>query len=459
MRKKFIEGSRNVNTTRKILCLCGYLIVFLFFVLLYFLMTETYEDISQYNSGAGMSVPGILVYVYNYIPRLGEFFQRIAVHFMTPQLSLGSDLVLRIVIALFASGVIYVSAVFVLGRRLRLQYKDLIVTLGMLIFFMLSIFSEIFTYRFSYVNNYVLGLFVMISFLTIFRIKNSQNKWYKDLGAILLGFAFGISTEIAPVIFIVLVVVWVSVLLIQRKMSWKDFFGRYQLQTFAVIGLILGLMFFYLGGGLESRTGGGYAEVYDYVSPMDIFSDFAGTIDRLYQHFWYNIRYIFFAIPLMVLYVLLEFTVFKRTRGSFGVWQTMLLCFCILFVGVTSLIAVHDDLYPRFMVPVFLVIMLSTFILVVQILDFAAIKEERIKRVVIILLGIGVVLVLDMAVAFYDYKILVGSKLEAIHYNPGNDLIIDNVENADMKPSKVFRLKQLTPFDWGPDIKYTKFGL
>ena len=44
----------------KVLCLVGYALVPVFFVALYFLMTETLEDIIQADWGKNMSIGGIL---------------------------------------------------------------------------------------------------------------------------------------------------------------------------------------------------------------------------------------------------------------------------------------------------------------------------------------------------------------------------------------------------------------
>ncbi len=443
------------------LSLVGYLIVPIFFIIMYLLMTETYEDIMQGNSEATMSVPGILNSIYHYIPRIGEFYQHIAVHFMTAQASLGLDIVFRLITAAFATGVIYFSAVFVLGRRPRLRYGDVAVTLGALLIFMISAFSETFTYRFSYANNYVLGLLVALAFLVLFRLKLRGDKWWKLLGVFILGFAFGISTEIAPVAFIMLVGLWVLVKLIKKEVRLADFFGRYRLQTFAVIGLIAGLGFFYLcGSGVSFRTSGGYAEVYDYVSPMGVLRDPVTTIYKLVHHLWYNIRYIFFAIVLMCLYLFVEWSMFKKERKEYFDWQRRLFMFCLLFVGATSLISVHDDLYPRFMVPVFVAILLSTLLFIRHIIEHAKVLEKTMRQTAIVTVALGGVLVVDMTFAFALYNRQMAEKLPAIHYNPGAELVIDKVEGpTTMAPSPIFSLKQLPPFDWGPAADYMKFGL
>lgn len=424
-------------------------------------MTETYEDIFQANIHKESSLPTIFGDVYNYIPRLGEFYQRIAVHFMTFQTSFGMDMLFRLLNVAMATGTIYLSTVFVLGRRPKLKYKDVALFLGIVLIMMFSAFSEIFTYRFSYANNYVLALLVTLGFLVPFRLKSSGDKWWKLVGIVLLGFAFGISTEVAPIAFLIILGLWIVGKLIKKEIKFSDFFGKYRLQTFAVIGLLAGLFFFYcLGSGLGTRTSQGYAEVYDYVSPTGILHDPVTTIYKLVQHIWYNVRYIFFAIILMSMYLFVEWTVFKKERKEYFDWQRRLFVFCVLFVGATCLISVHDDLYPRFMIFVFVAIMLSIFMFIRHIIEYAKVPEKTMRRTAVVTIGLSVVMIADVAFAFTLYNRQMAEKLPAIHYNPGAELVVDHIEGpTKMIPSPVFNLRQLTPFDWGPSLDYMKYGL
>ncbi len=379
---------------------------------------------------------------------------------MTMQVSFGLDMLFRLITAAFASGVIYFSTVFALGRKPKLKYKDVVVYLGIMLFIMVSIFSEAFTYRFSYANNYVLGLLVAIGFLVLFRLKLSYDKWWKIVGAILLGFAFGISTELAPVAFLILVGLWVIAKIKKREICLADFWGKYRLQTFAVLGLMAGLAFFYFGKGLSVRTGGGYADVYDYVSPMGLLNDTLETGYKLVHHVWYNFRYVFFAVPLMCVYIFVEATLLKKNRKPYLFWQGVLLAFCALFIGATSLIAVHDDLYPRFMVPLFMAIVLSTALFVNHVVEYAKVSEKSLKITAIVTTVLGIVLVIDMTFAFALYNRQMAPKLDAINFNPGGELTITApVKGTTMIPSPIFSLKQLPPFDWGPSADYAKFGL
>lgn len=455
-----MKNIKEQDKTKKYLCIFGYILVPLFFVILYFLMTETYEDLLQGNANANDSVGTIFQVIYNYLPRVGEFYQRIAVHFMTPQLSFGLDMIFRLITAMFASGVIYVSTAFVLGRRPRLQYKDVIIYLGIMLFIMISMFSETFTYRFSYANNYALGLLITVGCLLPFRINIVCDKWWKVVLALIGGFLFGTSTEIAPIAFLLIVVIVTIILLARKYITWKDLWRKYRLCTIMTIGVIVGLIFFNSNGGVGFRTTGGYAEVYDYVSPFGVLSDPIGVGRKMWEHLWYNIRYIFFAIPLMGVYLLVEWNVLKKEKKYFW-WQFLLTIYCIIFIGATTVIAVHDDLYPRFMSPMFMAIVLASGLFVWRLMEYCKLPEKRLRKTAIITVICGTVMVIDMMWAFGRYNIRTAPQLDSVIYNPGQELEMGEIDGSyNMTPSIIFRFKQLPPFAWS-DGTYedAKFGV
>lgn len=443
----------------KWLCIFGYALVPVFFVLLYLLMTKTYEDLLQGLAHEEQSVGEILRYVYGYIPRLGEFFQHIATHFMTPQASFGLDMLFRVMTAMFASGIVYLSAVFVCGRRLKLCYKDLIIYLGIFLFYMFSVFSAAFTYRFSDANNYTLALLASVGFLLVFRLRFHEDKWWNIVGVLLLGFCFGISTEIAPIAFLLILVIWLIVEKVHKKNSIKMLCKNNKMQFLAVVGLIIGLVFFYSGAGMGARTGGAYSEMYDYVGLSDLIKNPIYNGVKLVEHAWFNMRYLFFAVPMFGVILLVE-GVFYKSKKLFY-WQVMLLTFCVLFIGASSLILVRDELYARFMVPVFGAVVLSLFLFVGHILEKRTIRTQVIFVSAIVCLALGVLANIDMTVGFVRYNRIMSTQVDAFYYDKEFNLVRTGVEtyHENMTPSLVLRLMQLTPFNWGRNSQYLKFGL
>jgi hypothetical protein len=100
-------------------------------------------------------------------------------------------------------------------------------------------------------------------------------------------------------------------------------------------------------------------------------------------------------------------------------------------------------------------------IFVDDVIKYSKAKPKVLKRTAIATVAVGGVLVIDMTTAFAIYNAKVADKLYVIHYVPGKELVMEpEVTDYYMRPSVVFRLKQLPPFDWGGSSNsHTKFGL
>lgn len=452
-----LKGSKIKTTTwnrEKKICLLGFLIVPVFFVVLYFLMTFTYEDFFQKNAHLQATVPEILRDIYGYLPRIGEFFQRIAIHFMTPQLSFGLDMVFRLVIAGIATGLIYFSSVLVLGRKLKLCYRDVLVFLGIFSFLMISQARLVFVVSFNIVNNYALAMLLLVLVALVFRLKMMGGKWYKLFGVLILGFLFGTSTEISTIAVLAIVMICVIMQLLRKKIFFKDLFFKYRMQSMVVFGTILGLVFFYLGAGIGDRANGGYGELFNYVSPLGIFGEPLATIKALLGHLVDNIQLLFFAVPLMLVYILMEFMVFGKNKNTdFKIWQCILFIFCCLYMGGSSVVVPPDYAYGRFMAPIYLSIAVASLMFIVRLIEYARVKEKSLMVTMLVLIVIAGLMFADMGVAYLNYNLEMGKILYAIEYNPnGAELIVRDgygeVGKTEMERSLIFSFRQVTPFHW-----------
>ncbi len=447
---------------RKILCVLAYIVPAVFFVVFYLLMTMTYEDTMQRNSQATDGLGTILVEVYNYIPRIGEFFQRIAVHFMTFQTSFGLDLVFRLIFAGLSYLVIWLATFVVIGRRPRLEIKDALIFVGIFAAMLLSVCSEAFLHRFSYVSNYVLAVVVLLLFVLPFRLGTKNAKWWVVTLCAVNGFCFGISSEVTPLAALMVLAGFVVVWLIQKKLGWKDFWTTYRAQTGAVLGVLAGLVFFYLGAGLGERTGGAYSEIYDFLSPMLLFSDPLHFVFGMIDHVWYNLRYVSYAVPLFGIIILVEATVLKKKKevNKYLWMQVALLAFAAIYFVAASLLNVHDDMYGRFMVPMVLAITMSVVLFVWHLFERGEVKQW----LIVLALGLGVVLsvamVVDMSYAMVKYnRAMAGYGHHIQRAEDGSTVVTLPAGTWDhyMEHSMVFHFKQLTPFDWGivtDDLRY-----
>ncbi len=447
--------------TMQAICIACYIIVPIFFCIFYFLMTMSYEDILHHSWHAEGNTGTILAYVYNYLPRLGEFYQNLTMRFMDAQASLGFGLILRFFDAVMCTALIYLLTVFVLKRRPRLSYKDALVYLGLFVLLMLFETSEVFMYRFSYVHNYILAMLAMVGFLLPYRLNLRTTKPLALVGMLLLGFLFGISTEIAPIAILIILVASAIIHKITQKPTVKQFLQQYRLQITGFIGILLGLIFFYVGAGLDSRANGGYSIIYEYIHISAIFSAPLRTIPALIDHFWYNIRYFAFALVLLLFIIFSAFVRHKQSKPNQLPFYLHILAFCILFLGASSLIKLHDDMYVRFLFPIYVAVFVGIFTFLSEQLSRTDVDLQTFAKVsCIVLLGVGALMTVDMTYAMVRYhsKVAPVTNNEITIQNDGNLHFAGELpDNPYMVSSPIFHFRQLTPVNWDNDNIYMKY--
>lgn len=443
------------------ICIACYIIVPIFFCIFYFLMTMSYEDILHHSWHAGGNTGTILAYVYNYLPRLGEFYQNLTMRFMDAQVSLGFGLILRFFDAVMCTALIYLLTVFVLKRRPRLSNKDALVYLGLFVLLMLFETSEVFMYRFSYVHNYILAMLAMVGFLLPYRLNLQTTKPLALVGMLLLGFLFGISTEIAPIAILIILVASAIIHKITQKPTVKQFLQQYRLQITGFIGILLGLIFFYVGAGLDSRANGGYSIIYEYIHISAIFSAPLRTIPALIDHFWYNIRYFAFALVLLLFIIFSAFVRHKQSKPNQLPFYLHILAFCILFLGASSLIKLHDDMYVRFLFPIYVAVFVGIFTFLSEQLSRTDVDLQTFAKVsCIVLLGVGALMTVDMTYAMVRYhsKVAPVTNNEITIQNDGNLHFAGELpDDPYMVSSPIFHFRQLTPVNWDNDNIYMKY--
>ena len=451
------------KNTEKILSTILFLFVPIFFVTLYIIMVESYEDINMRITSSGESVGSIINSVYHYIPRIGEFYQQIAAKFMTNTVSLGPDLLFRLVTALIAWLSIYFTTVFTIGHKISMKYKDVLVYLLFFILIMLLPVSETYTYRFSFVNNYATCIFVTMAFFCFYRINFKKIKLSYYPLIVLFGFMTAISTELIPVIFLFLCAVYFIYQLCIKKNTIKEIIQSYKLQLFGILGIILGLMFFYLGGrGLDLRTNGAYAVVYDYLAPKTFFSNPLSFSYRYYNHVWYNLRYILWMFILDLIIIFSSWALIKKKIYDIKsfIYQVILSVFGTLYLLGASLINIHDDLYMRFLSPMYILFFIILVLYIMQMVKIVTVKQIVFYRLSIAGIILASVMFADMTYGYIKYHNRVREDVQKINVIPKQAIVVGNINpnNArDMKNTPIFRWKTLSPFNWGDDTKYTKF--
>lgn len=458
--KKLSERGRKTERERKatkIICLACYIIVPIFFCIFYLLMTLSYEDILHTKWNAGGSVGDLLVTVYNYLPRLGEFYQHLAMWFMDVQTSTGFGIILRIVDAAICTALIYLLTVFVLKRRPRLNYKDALIYVGFFVLLMFFETSETFMYRFSYVHNYILALLATIGFLLPYRLELRASKLLALIGMILLGFLFGISNEVTPIAVVIILIAISVIHKVTTGITLKQFAEKYRLQIAGIVGIFLGLLFFYLGAGIDGRTNGGYGAIYEYLHLAELFHHPRYFIATFIDHFWYNLRYLSFALVLLLFITFSAFLRHKQSKPNQLPLHLCILAFYILFLGASSLIKLHDDIYTRFLLQVYVAVFIGVLVYLNEQLSRTDVNLQAFTKIsCIACLGISALMTVDMTYAMLRYHLKIAPICEKV-IQDGRVIPTEEPIEPYMESSPIFHFRQLTPINWDNENIYMKY--
>ena len=437
----------------KQISIIGFLIIPLFFTVAILSATFSYEDFYQQASRIDAHPGQILNEVYHYIPRIGELYQHLAIHFMTPQLSFGTDLIFRLFTTFVTVSIFYLAAVFVLGRKLKLKFLDTLVFNGIFIAIIISAHRSVFFHGFSYLHNYAFALLAFLLFASIFRLNFRKTATWQVPLVVLIGILFAMSTEIPPIAAIILSFITLFYKLFYKKEKLREIFQKYQLQFYIFLGVVIGLIIFYIGLNKGMRGEGSfYGEKYEYIGFTKIFTQPFFTVKTLLKHAVYNSRHIHGFLPLLFGLPIFTYFFFGKSKKSNSFhWQLMGIMFFFLYFFASSQIAVKDDLYGRFILPVYFTLMLGFFIFIKD-----AILEKNLQQHGLIIFS-TVTSILFVAITSIDisravilYNIQVRPDLQRITITPTKEIDIYYKDRYPIEPapSKLLKVKIGSPFHW-----------
>ena len=449
----------------KVFCAASYTLIGVFFLSLYMWMTMGFEDLYQKAAYLNASLAENLVATFKYIPRLGEFYQKATIVHMDAQVSSFTDVIFRVLIAIAAVAFIYLTTYLILARRPKLKYKDVLIFLLVFIFLVIGPFRDVLMDHFATVNNYLFAILAFVALLLLFRLKSNFKHPLALFGVLLLGFIVGISTEITPLVIIFIVVGIAAYFVFKKRLKIKDVILKHRTQLIAVVGIICGLLFFYIGAGISTRVDGAYREVYDYVSIFSTIRD-PLLILRLIEHIDYNFRYLTYVIPGILIFITTEYYFLKsriNAKKTFLNIQIYCLAFVILYVLATSQIKLLDDLYFRFMLPVFVVMSISTLIFVNHLIELIKPTQKTLCIVTVVAATIVMVATIDLNFALIRFHRKVAPDISKVELVPGiidattpthnpvkevGEVIFDSPTTIYMSPSPIFQFKQGSPYVW-----------
>jgi hypothetical protein len=386
--------------------------ILMFFSALYWLMTMTGEDVSQFTTYNHHSAVETLRETYRYLPRIGEIYHNLIVRCYEPVARMNFCLVPRLMDVCLAIALLYALTWLALSRRPRFDLRSSLAIGIIFAVMMLTPANAIFVSRFSILHNYVLGYLIMVLFCIPFadcRLAKTQDN---SIGAmsvlLLLGLLTGYSTEVSPAILILLL----ASVLILRYRSIK-IIQRWMISGLS--GLLIGVVLFYASGGLNSRTHGSYADAYDYVfAPQHPGGSLNGTVHQLFDHLLFNGRYLWISLLFLMICGVAYFILACRNpaksvtficfaRGSL---TFILLLYSALYLGISSVIRVDNELYGRYMAGVYLCVALAAAQMADSLLfQIIKMKPSRIIVLSSMLVAFIFTINLDMLYGFNKYNV------------------------------------------------------
>ena len=356
------ESQKNTKCN-KLISLLFYLLPIIFFIISYFLITTSGEDIHQgagnLSNGATLAPLQDASNAFNHSGRITDMYAWVVIDLFDYQFSFGIDTIFRLFDVFLISASLYLSTYIVLGRRPKLLIRDSLTFCAIFVAIVFSMFGRRLYSEFSMIHNYVPLVFITLLFsipyLRFMLKKPIKNRpQLLPIIMLLLGFLFGMSTTITPLAFLVVTIIYI---IVKHKTLPKIPIWFYS----GLVGLIIGFCIsFFLSSGMNSYTTNPIStQAFDYVSINDFFTNPFQAIPRLIFHLIYNSALV--LLPLIVL--LIAAIVFSGKyrqifiKHSFKPLSENTRCLILvfsLFILIHLLATIQIKSPPRILIPAYL---------------------------------------------------------------------------------------------------------
>ncbi|MBR3230834.1 GtrA family protein [Candidatus Saccharibacteria bacterium] len=346
----------------KIFAAILYSLPVIFFIVSFFLITTSGEDIFQgansLRTGATLNPIGDAINAFHYNSRITDMYAWSVIDFFDYQFSFGPDIIFRTIDVLLASAVFYFATYIVLDRKPKLALKDALIYCGIFVIFIVTPFGRNFYLEFSMIHNYIpLALITLLFSIPYLKLVTNQKptKHQKLFNFLmpLLGLYFGMAATITPLAFIATVAIYY---IIRRKSL-----SRPPLWFFTgLAGTIIGFLICWLAGsGVDHYTSTATASTFDYVSLSSIFEAPLASIPKLLWHEIYNFSIT--LLPLLALFAVCYFVSKPKIKFKKLILknQNLILIFCLFIIihilGASLIKAPFRLLIPAYLAGIILI--------------------------------------------------------------------------------------------------------
>lgn len=429
-----------------------YSLPILFFIVCYFLIITSGEDIHQ---GAN-TPPNIIqdsIDAFNHSTRLADMYAWSIINFFDYRFSFGPDTILRLLDVTVAISILYMMTYIALARRPQLKLKDaLIFNLCFLLVFLTQNGYTLYA-GFSVIHNYLFMSFFSLLF-SIFYIRELWGRPACPFRSIflqktfpflmlILGFIFGFASNVTPIVFLLTLPFYAIYLhLSKQKIHFKKFFFSWH--TFSLLGVLAGLFFIYVvGHGLSDyQSSSDYVTTFDYLSLSDIFTSITSSIPRLFVHLVKNFGR--FLLPFIIIFVptaIITFKSRKRIKAPlFSTKEKNFLIATIIFIFI-HILAFTQIIYPTRLILVAYLLAVSITVFFLTRLFSSIRLRISITATAIAFCSISIALLTIRTYFAIDYLQQVSPVFDTIQSSTENNICVDR-SIISPKSIPVVRLSQ-----------------
>lgn len=278
----------------KILAALLYVLPILFFMVAYFGITVSGEDIYQgagnYKNDIEINVAEDAAEAFRHNGRITDVYAWTVIDFFDYQFQWGPDVIFRLLDVVMACGVFYLMTMVIIGRKPKLSMRDALAYDASFAIVMLTQHGRVFYAGFSAIHNYMVGVFIMMAFAMPYLMMlwgNKVGEKYRLAWAVcmaMMGVLFGMSSAIAPIAFVIVAIIY-GIVIRKRRKTWMP---KWAIAGMA--GVIIGICVSnFTGPGLDFYTSNGaYVDTYDYVSVTGFFEAPLDGAVRIMKHLAVN---------------------------------------------------------------------------------------------------------------------------------------------------------------------------
>lgn len=433
------------SQVKKILAITLYCLPVIFFLVCYFLLTTSGEDIHQ-GAHTSVNIFGDAISAFNHSGRISDMYAWAIINLFDYQFSWGIDLIFRLLDVLMAAAIFYFIVRIALGRRPRIDIKDGAMFCLSFLLVIATQHGRVLYAGWSAIHNYLLiGLLPLIFSWLYF-----EKRKLPAIVMIFVGIIAGMSSNLVAIGLISSAVIFS--LVYRKKVKIEKW------QIAGIVGVLIGLIIMYgLGPGLNSYTENTeYITEYDYIAFSDILANPIQGVGTLLNHVILNFGRV--VLPLLVVFIptLIYILVAKIKHLKLPKWTrpeimrgVAILTFIVTYLlALTQLRAPTRVLLPGYLAGVILAIM--------------AISHYLKSRQVFLALGIALILLSGMIITMrlylaIDYLKKSGNILAEIQSSSESSLCVPQ-EAVRSKTFPVLYLGQEDMLaDWAmPELIYGK---